>query len=286
MKKLAAAICFMLVSACGLNVEESTSEKTSTAAEEDNEEERAVEKKNSNTAEETSEETEADDEQENRDNIQKKKNDPLYKVNPADSSLDPLKEKADPKKVLITIDDAPDTYSVKMAETLAEKNVPAVFFVNGHFLEDEEGKEKLKKIDGMGFEIGNHTMTHADVSELSAEELETEIGALNDRIEDIIGEEPDFFRAPFGMNSDQSKAYIEDQGMTWMNWTYGYDWESEYQNPEALTDIMLDTKLLRDGANLLMHDRKWTHQALDGIIDGFRDKGYGFIDPANIKKNE
>lgn len=225
---------------------------------------------------ETKEDTENSKEQENK---------VKYEVNEQDSSLQALEEKVDEQKVLITIDDAPDTYSVEMAEYLAEQDVPAIFFVNGHFLQDEEGKEDLKKIYDMGFEIGNHTMNHVDVTELSEEELEEEIVGLNDLIEEIIGERPDFFRAPFGINSNASKELLTERGMVWMNWTYGYDWEADYQNAEDLSEIMVETELLRNGSNLLMHDREWTKEALPDIIEGFREKEYGFINPDYIVKN-
>src|SRR5690625_7105152 len=62
--------------------------------------------------------------------------------------------------------------------------------------------------------------------------------------------------------------------MTYMNWTYGYDWEAEYMSEEAIADIMINTELLNPGANLLMHDREWTKDALADIVQGLRDKGY------------
>ncbi|RSL31144.1 polysaccharide deacetylase family protein [Salibacterium salarium] len=229
---------------------------------------------------------EENDTKEDTENSEVKEDKAKYEVNEQDSSLQALEEKVDKQKVLITIDDAPDTYSVEMAEYLAEEDVPAIFFVNGHFLQDKEGKEDLKKIHDMGFEIGNHTMNHVDVTELSEEELEEEIVGLNDLIEEIIGERPDFFRAPFGINSNASKELLTERGMVWMNWTYGYDWEADYQNAEDLSKIMVETELLRNGSNLLMHDREWTKEALPNIIEGFREKGYGFINPDYIQKEE
>ncbi|SFL57267.1 polysaccharide deacetylase family protein [Salibacterium qingdaonense] len=287
MKKISAAVCFLLLGACGLNTEESSTntEAGQTQTEEESAMNNGEKEDNEETKNaETNTETENADKKEKQGGDNKENTGSLYEVNPADSSLDTIKKEADPKKVLLTIDDAPDTYSVDMAKTLAEKEVPAVFFVNGHFLNSEEGKKKLEKIADLGFEIGNHTMTHANVSKLSRAELDDEIEVLNEKIEDITGERPGFFRAPFGDNSEESKAYIKDQGMTWMNWSYGYDWNAEYQNPEALTDIMVNTELLGNGSNLLMHDREWTSEALDDIIDGLREKGYGFIDPDHIKE--
>jgi peptidoglycan/xylan/chitin deacetylase (PgdA/CDA1 family) len=190
---------------------------------------------------------------------------------------------ATPQVALLTIDDAPDTHAVEMAKTLKKKNAPAIFFVNGHFIDEPEEKKRLKEIYELGFPIGNHTNSHPNLKDLSEEEQREEIIGLNDKIEEIIGERPNFFRAPFGSNTDYSKQLAEEEGMLVMNWSYGYDWESEYQDASALADIMVNTPLLNNGANLLMHDREWTNEALGSIVDGLREKGYELLDPALIK---
>lgn len=207
-----------------------------------------------------------------------------YQINKDNWKVEPLQDEGK-QVVLLTIDDAPDQYAVEMAEALQQADAAAIFFVNGHFIADEEGKEKLKLIHDMGFEIGNHTMSHPNMSQISSEEQRQEMIELNDLIEEIIGERPRFYRAPFGVNTDTSKAVAEEEGMTSMNWTYGYDWEKEYQHAEALANIMVNTSLLTDGANVLMHDRQWTAKALTDIINGLREKGFDIVDPKQIETN-
>jgi peptidoglycan/xylan/chitin deacetylase (PgdA/CDA1 family) len=207
---------------------------------------------------------------------------PLYTLNEANWSFKPIAD-APSKVVLLTIDDAPDKRSLEMAKTLKALNAPAIFFVNGHFLDTDEEKAVLKEIHNMGFAIGNHTQTHANLKELTEEQQRSEIMQVSETIEAVIGEKPKYFRAPFGSNTDFSKALVKEQGMLLMNWTYGYDWESQYQDAAALSDIMVNTEYLTNGANLLMHDRTWTAAALKGIVEGLRGKGYEMIDPATIQ---
>lgn len=210
------------------------------------------------------------------------KAEPLYELSEANWTLKPIGD-ANPKAVLLTIDDAPDKYALAMAQTLKELDAPAIFFVNGHFLDTEEEKTVLKQIHEMGFPIGNHTYSHPNLRDISETEQLDELVKLNDTVEEIIGERPIFFRAPFGVNTDYSRELAKEQKMLTMNWTYGYDWESDYQNAEALSDIMVNTTYLTDGAILLMHDRQWTAEALAKIVEGLRDSGYELIDPATIK---
>jgi peptidoglycan/xylan/chitin deacetylase (PgdA/CDA1 family) len=187
------------------------------------------------------------------------------------------------KVVLLTIDDAPDENALAMAKTLKDLNVKAIFFVNGHFIDAPEEGEVLKQIHEMGFPIGNHTYNHKSLKDLTEEEQRQEIVGLNDRIEELIGERPQFFRAPFGMNTDFSKKLAADEQMLLMNWTYGYDWVKEFQSKEALVNIMINTPYLRNGANLLMHDREWTSAALADIVKGLQNKGYKIADPMLIE---
>ncbi|SDC33461.1 polysaccharide deacetylase family protein [Shouchella lonarensis] len=207
-----------------------------------------------------------------------------YEIDPKTYLVQPLPEiNTNKKLVLLTIDDAPEHYSVEMARTLKEVDAPAIFFVNGHFLEDDRGKDKLKEIYELGFAIGNHTMTHARLSELSTTAQTEEIVALNDLVASIIGERPRFFRAPFGVNTDHVRELAKREGMTLMNWTYGYDWEPNYQTGASIAEVMVNSEYLQPGANLLMHDRKWSAEGLADIVIGLRDQGYEFVDPLEIQ---
>ncbi|WP_242486117.1 polysaccharide deacetylase family protein [Peribacillus sp. TH24] len=208
-----------------------------------------------------------------------------YRLNKDNWSFEPIQD-AEPKVVLLTFDDAPDKYSLEIAKTLQKLQVPAIFFVNGHFLESDEKKSMLKEIHDMGFSIGNHTYSHVNLKELTEEEQKREIVKLNNLVEGIIGERPKYFRAPFGSNTDFSKKVAANEKMLVMNWTYGYDWEKEYQDKKALKEIMLNNPYLSNGASLLMHDRKWTREAIEDIVKDFHKKGYKILDPKLIETPE
>lgn len=207
---------------------------------------------------------------------------PLYRINENNWSVEPIQD-ANAQVVLLTFDDAPDKHALAMAKTLQELEVKAIFFVNGHFLDTEEEANVLREIHKLGFLIGNHTFSHTSLKELTKEEQYNEIVALNDRVEEIIGERPKFFRAPFGLNTEESRNIVAEEKMLIMNWTYGYDWEKEYQNKESLADIMVNSPYLVNGANLLMHDRAWTSEALPEIIKGLQSKGFEIVDPTTIQ---
>lgn len=279
MKKiLASGLTLLLLTACG-------SEQTGSSheAEKSNKTEvKEMDQKQSEGPDTEASESETKEKEEPSKEVVQTKD---YKINEANWSIEPI-DKANPKVVLLTIDDAPDQHALQMAKDLKELKAPAIFFVNGHFLDTPEEKETLKKIHDLGFMIGNHTYSHSSLRDLSPEEQKEEILSVSDLVESITGERPQFFRAPFGQNTDYSRELAAEEKMSLMNWTYGYDWEKQYQNKAAITDIMINSPYLNDGANLLMHDRTWTSEALMDIVNGLRAKGYETLDPNRIKTIE
>ncbi|UOR12973.1 polysaccharide deacetylase family protein [Halobacillus amylolyticus] len=240
-----------------------------------------IEKEKNNEAESNEADKQEDTKEEKDETVVASALEPEYELTDV-WSFKPIND-ANEQVALLTFDDAPDEHALDIAKKLKELDAPAIFFVNGHFISSPEEQEVLKQIHELGFPIGNHTATHASLRDISKEQQREEIVGLNDKIEEIIGERPKFFRAPFGQNTDFSMRLAEEEGMLVMNWTYGYDWNAEYQNAGALADIMVNTELLAPGANLLMHDREWTAQAIPAIVKGIRDKGFELLDPSLIK---
>ncbi|CZQ82155.1 polysaccharide deacetylase family protein [Trichococcus collinsii] len=212
-----------------------------------------------------------------------------YRINPEISTVQPIAEDGNTQVALLTFDDAPqqpNSYTVEIAETVKSKDANAIFFVMGQFLTNEQAREDIKTVYDMGFEIGNHSYSHPDFQSLTYDEQLEEIKSTNDLIEEITGERPRFLRAPYGQYNDDTIAIAAAEGMTIMNWTYGYDWVEEFMEGTALADVMVNSQYLGDGANLLMHDRPWTNDAIAAIIDGLRAKEITIVDPNVIESPE
>ncbi|MFC4025418.1 polysaccharide deacetylase family protein [Oceanobacillus longus] len=280
-------ICIFALSACSSDTENTSQGKSGSS----NTESEEVEVQNNEEEEEATDEIDNNLEEEKE--KEQEEQEAKYIV-AEDWSLAPIEKGTNENVVLLTIDDAPDKHAVEMAKTLKQLDVNAIFFVNGHFLDTPEEEEMLKEIHDMGFFIGNHTFNHVTIPDVSEEQQKEEILSLNDRVEEIIGVRPVFFRAPHGANTDYAIQVAEEEGMTVMNWSYGYDYFEPYMDAEKLTTAMVTGEgpevdvpysLLKPGANLLMHDREWTAEALPGIVEGLRDKGYEMLDPGLIETN-
>lgn len=260
---------------------------TTESSEENNEESSSSIVETESSDQESHTESSTESEESSEEAIEETVEEYQYQVNPTNYAIEPLDEEATDEKIaLLTIDDAPDKYSVEMAHKLKEIDAPAIFFINGMYIESDEGKEALKEIHELGFEIGNHTQTHPNLQTVSAEEQKAEILETSALIEEVIGEKPRFFRAPHGANTDVSRQLVADEDMTLMNWTFGYDFQPDYQDADALLDITLNTELLYNGANILMHDREWTNEVIVPIAEGLREKEFTLIDPKLIASPE
>lgn len=263
----------LLLTACG---SEEDIESSNTG------EEVATEQTESQTTEDTeNNNSEAQEDQEPQENEEKETTpaEPQYAMDPSNFFIHSLDPENEEELVLLTYDDAPYGNSLEIADILEERDANAIFFVNGMYLEDEEGAATLKELHDRGFVIGNHTYTHATLPDYDTATQREEIVKTSDKIEEITGERPRFFRAPHGMMTDYSEEVVAEEGMMWMNWSFGYDWQPEYQDPAALADVTLNGGLLADGANILMHDREWTAQATPTIVDGLLERDFTIVDP-------
>ncbi|MGX7091920.1 polysaccharide deacetylase family protein [Hutsoniella sourekii] len=209
----------------------------------------------------------------------------MYEDPDISSEVFPLNDSSD-RVLLFTFDDAPaepDSYAIEMAEKMKAKDVNAIFLVNGMYLQSPRGQEVTKKVHDLGFEIGNHTQTHANLRELSYEEQYAEIQETNRLIEEITGAPVRWFRPPFGLFNMDTINICNELGLQLMTWNFGYDWMDEYLDGDQLAAISLDNEYLRPGANILMHDRPWTSEALERMIDGYREMGFHIVDPYLIE---
>lgn len=95
----------------------------------------------------------------------------------------------------------------RVRERHPDFNVTATFFLNAGLFEngEENDRKLLNWMIDHGYDIGNHTKTHPDLADLSAEEIEEEVGYMYNLLSDIIpGKYLDIVALPFGSPTDTS----------------------------------------------------------------------------------
>lgn len=181
------------------------------------------------------------------------------------------------KELYLTFDNGYEQgYTGKILDVLKEKQVPAIFFVTGHYIKTEP--ELLKRMAQEGHLIGNHSWSHPDMSQISAERIQKELNQVKNEVSALTGQkEMRYLRAPRGIFNGQSLAVSQGLGYTNVFWSVAYrDWEPKHQKgwEYAYKNVMAQ---LHPGAVILLHSvSKDNTEALAKIIDDAKSKGYQF----------
>ncbi|MBD0380625.1 polysaccharide deacetylase family protein [Paenibacillus sedimenti] len=186
--------------------------------------------------------------------------------------------------VLLTFDDGPKEREMNEAliATLKKHNAKAIFFLNGYRIKQKP--ELVKFIHDSGQVIGNHAWDHNNLKDMTNEKIDQQVDDVQKIVKELIGQEPQFFRPPFGSGNNYLKDKIKNKHMLYMNWSNGsLDWEmtnSKNDPNKVLENVM---KQLHGGSNILMHELPWTVTILDTLLTQLEEKGYSFVDPNAIE---
>ncbi|WFR60420.1 polysaccharide deacetylase family protein [Paenibacillus amylolyticus] len=281
----------LLLSACGTADEKtsddsaSTSKPSTTIQEEQSNSNpiETAEPETSGTDPSNGKTTETNEESEPPKQIQTERHvDKTYHMN-ENYYIKPNDDKSPSKVVLLTFDDGPKEEKMinSLIDTLDKHNAKAIFFVNGYRVKSHP--ELLKLIHERNQIVGNHAWDHEDLKKMSTAEAAKQVTDVQKIVKDTIGEEPQFFRPPFGSGNDALKATVKKNGMLYMTWSNGsLDWDKSTKNkPEKVIQNVLDQ--LNPGSNILMHELPWTVEALDELLTKLEKKGYSFVDPRAIE---
>ena len=200
-----------------------------------------------------------------------------------------------PKKLALTFDDGPDPkWTPKILDILKQENVNGTFFVIGEQAENNVGL--LQRYVREGHEIGNHTFTHPDISEISTRQLELELNLTERLFASKLGLQPLYFRPPYSIDqepdtNDQAEPIdlVEQMGYIIIGDKIDTDDWNEHprKSPQEVTDgVLQQLEAMKDrpwfrGSVILLHDgggdRSATVAALPLLIDTLRAKGYEIV---------
>ncbi len=171
----------------------------------------------------------------------------------------------------LTFDDGPyPKVTTHILDILEKHGVCATFFVLGSRVEGRE--EVLRRMEALGCEIGNHTYSHADLTQLSAAQIADEINRTNAEFERVLGHPAAVVRPPYGYLNASVRNNISYPLVTWTVDTN--DWKP--RNAAELAAAVV--KEAEEGSVILMHDQQAsTAEAMDAIIPALVEKGFRFV---------
>lgn len=182
----------------------------------------------------------------------------------------------DDNKIYLTFDEGYENgYTAQILDTLKEKNVKAVFFITGPYLEKE--KELVKRMVDEGHEVGNHTINHPSLPSCDDKKVEEEVLELDRKFYEEFGKPMKYLRPPMGEFSERTLSITKSLGYTNVFWSFAYrDWETDKQKGKeyAYNSVI---NALHPGEVMLLHAvSKDNTEALGDIIDKAREMGYEF----------
>ncbi len=181
------------------------------------------------------------------------------------------------KTIYLTFDAGYENGNVRKAvDIIAEKKIPAAFFVLSHTV--TAFPDLVRSMRAAGAAVCNHTATHKNIAKISAEELKNEIARLETEYEAVTGEKmAPFFRPPEGAYSEAALEIVRGCGYRTVFWSVAYaDWDNEKQMPPEAALAKLES-LVHDGAVILLHPTSATNAAiLARFIDDMTARGYRF----------
>lgn len=191
-----------------------------------------------------------------------------------------------PKVVALTFDDGPHpVYTNEITAILKQYGAPGTFFEVGNNLGTvaADGKAKLGKnaeisrqLLAEGYIVGNHSMTHAQLSKKTGDALKTEILDNDKLLKAIDPDRPPLFRFPYGARNAEGKEILAEQHLTSVMWNVdSMDWADPI--PNSIADRVM-REIDKNGRGIvLFHDiHERTVKALPLVMSRLVAEGYQF----------
>lgn len=177
------------------------------------------------------------------------------------------------REVLFTFDDGPNPGTTdRLLGHLSRAGVHAMFFVCGWRLETDEplrsrARAVLRDIARRGHVIGNHTMRHRLLPNLTPQQIAWEIDHNAGLIEEITGRRPHLFRPPYGGYSEDVRRHLvrlQNELWLWSIDPHDYDLvgDSDRVAQRVITGLGNHA-----GGTVLLHDtHAWSVNAVPKIL--------------------
>ena len=180
------------------------------------------------------------------------------------------------KIVYLTFDEGYEAgYTPKLLDILKQNNVKAAFFITAHYLNTQS--ELVQRMIDEGHIVGNHTVNHKSMPDLSNEQIKEEVMNLHKSVYEKFGYEMKYIRPPKGEYSERTIEYTNTLGYKTVMWSFAYDdWDEKKQGREEYAKDKI-LKNIHNGAVMLLHgNSKDNVNVLDYCIKEIKKMGYEF----------
>lgn len=177
------------------------------------------------------------------------------------------------KRIALTFDAAwGDSETREILDTLKRYDIRATFFVTGTWAGKYPGL--IHDMAGYNHEIGNHSLTHIKMTDLSRKDTIYEIKGTESIIEKLTGKKTKLFRAPFGAFNEELVSTARSIDYNMIQWdTDSSDWQGK--NAQQICSSAESS--IENGSILIFHSNTVnTASTLSYVIERLRGDGYIF----------
>lgn len=189
-----------------------------------------------------------------------------------------------PRTVALTFDDGPWEYIYNISKTLTDVGAKGTFFWNGNnwrCIYDEDVMDKVKFAYGQGHQAASHTWRHADLAQLSWDEIHDEMWRVELALSRIIGATPAFMRPPFGSYNDQVLDASGIRNQSVVIWDFdSHDGDDNPPSPEEILDAWNQTLSANPDTVLALHhefNEGTAHIVLPQVVQTLKNAGYSMV---------
>jgi polysaccharide deacetylase family sporulation protein PdaB len=180
-------------------------------------------------------------------------------------------------EIALTFDDGPALqYTEDILQVLRSHHVKATFFMLGRWV--QQYPDLAREVVADGHAVGDHSWSHADLTQISASQAMQELTSTRDIIQQVTGVKTTLFRPPYRAYNRQILDLASSLHLSTILWSIDpHDWEMPGVGP------IISTALgnAQNGAIILMHDgggdRSQTVTALSSVIEQLQAQGFSFV---------
>lgn len=173
--------------------------------------------------------------------------------------------------IALTFDDGPRRSTTgQLLDGLAQRGVPATFFLIGEQLEGNE--DLVLRMEREGHQVGIHTYGHALLTGLNRADFDAQVERTRQMLGQILGRSDFMLRPPYGLYDAGVRSMA---GCPIILWSIDpEDWGDK--NVERIVRHILEQA--SDGAIILLHDIYPTSvEAALRVVDELHECGYLFV---------
>ena len=171
----------------------------------------------------------------------------------------------------------PAGFDAAVVDVLQRYDVPATFFMGGDWMRTHPDETKLLA-GNPNFELGDHSWSHPDFTQLSEEQMGLEIDQTEDMLFQLTGRHSRVFRHPYGLYNEQTLQVVAKHGLYTVQWdTVTGDPDPNFDAATILAEVQ---RTVQKGSIIIMHGngRGWhTAEALPQVIEYLKSQDYTLV---------